>query len=84
LNRRLLVGGEVQLANGDHIAVGPLLFQVAIERETAAGTPKHTGTEAPQSDAGSDTASMERTASAPPHPRPRPQTPRDAEEALYL
>jgi predicted component of type VI protein secretion system len=45
LNRRLLVGGEVQLANGDHIAVGPLLFQVAIDRETPANTqrPYHGG-----------------------------------------
>ena len=53
LNRRLLVGGEVQLANGDHIAVGPLLFQVAIDGETPASTRKHTGAEALPSGAGS-------------------------------
>jgi len=35
LNRRRLVGGEVQLADGDLIAVGPLSFQVTLERTTA-------------------------------------------------
>jgi predicted component of type VI protein secretion system len=85
LNRRLLVGGEMQLANGDHIVVGPLLFQVAIERETPAAIPNHAGGDAPQAEAGSDTFSQkEPKASVLNPPRPRPQTPPDAEEALYL
>jgi predicted component of type VI protein secretion system len=46
LNRRLLVGGDVQLSNGDHIAVGPLLFQVAIDRKAPAGAPKYNGADA--------------------------------------
>jgi len=84
LNRRLLVGGEVQLAEGDQIGVGPLLFQVAFEADAPAGLQKHAGVKAAPPHAGSDTALKGLTAKAPYRPwPPRPQTPKDAAEALY-
>ena len=38
MNRRLLVGGEVELADGDHIAVGPLLFLITVEPDFIYGS----------------------------------------------
>jgi len=85
LNRRLLVGGEVQLAEGDQIAVGPLLFQVTFEADARAGLQKHAAVKAAPHHAGSDTARKGLTPRAPDPPRPpRAQTPKDAAEALYL
>ncbi len=85
VNRRLLVGGEVELADGDHIAVGPLLFLVTVEPEAAAELQKPDALEAAPHDAGSVAAHKEHTQSAPHHSRPaQAQTRNDAEEVVYL
>jgi predicted component of type VI protein secretion system len=52
LNRRLLVGREVQLAHGDLITVGPLLFQVKFDREAPAGLQKQSEANDAQHQAG--------------------------------
>jgi predicted component of type VI protein secretion system len=85
VNRRLLVGGEVELVDGDHIAVGPLLFLVTFEPEAPGSLPKHDGVKAVPHPADSNTTREEITERAPHHPRPQqPQTRNDAEEVLYL
>lgn len=84
VNRRLLIGGEVELVDGDHIAVGPLLFLVTVESEAPVGQAKHDAGKAAPYAAGAATARQEQTESAPHYPRPpRPQTPHDAEEILF-
>jgi predicted component of type VI protein secretion system len=71
LNRRLLLGGEMQLVDGDHIAVGPLLFLVAFEPDAPVGVRTRIGADSPH---------RRRTCEA----TRRPQTPDDAKEALYF
>lgn len=85
VNRRLLLGGEVQLIHGDQIAVGPLLFQVRLEPDTPAGLRDDAAATLVACYAASDRADNESRATPTPPPRPlRPRAPRDAEEMLYL
>ena len=80
LNRRLLLGGEVQLVDGDHIAVGPLLFLVTFEPDAPAGARNRAAAKAAPRDARSHTPHRPFLFDA----APRRQTPNDAEEALYF
>jgi predicted component of type VI protein secretion system len=80
LNHRLLLGGEVQLVDGDHIAVGPLLFLITFEPDGPAAVRTQAGAKAARHDSSTDTAQRRRAFDAP----RRPQTPHDAEEALYF
>jgi predicted component of type VI protein secretion system len=85
LNRRLLVGGEMQLVDGDQITVGPLLFQVLLEPEAPARLQKHAMETASAQHAGSDSALKGFKGNSPHQPRSqRPQSPDDAEETLYM
>jgi predicted component of type VI protein secretion system len=45
LNGRLLLGGEMQLGDGDLITVGPLSFRVAVHHPAAATRPDQRGAE---------------------------------------
>jgi predicted component of type VI protein secretion system len=81
LNRRLLLGGEVQLVDGDHIAIGPLLFLVTFEPDGPVGARNRAAVNAAaRHDAGSHTPHRQLTFDA----ARRPKTPSDAEEALYF
>jgi predicted component of type VI protein secretion system len=85
LNRRLLVGGEVQLVDGDHIAVGPLLFLVTFEPDSPASLQKRAAVKGASHPDGPDTAIKGLAVGARHLSRQRQsQTPNDAEEALYF
>jgi predicted component of type VI protein secretion system len=80
LNRRLLLGGEMQLVDGDHIAVGPLLFLVTFEPDAPVGVRGQIGAKVARHDSPSDTLIRRRTFEA----KRRPHAPDDAKEALYF
>lgn len=88
LNRRLLVGGEMQLQEGDVITVGPLNFQVALDHDDA--TFAVTSDELPASDTDTnrlpvrraETRAVEATHPTAVLPFPTAKRPRDCREIL--
>jgi predicted component of type VI protein secretion system len=92
LNQRLLVGGEMQLEEGDQIQVGPLAFQVALTLDSFGESPEEDdgctrATPAPSTkvrDASAEPAASGKkgSGSSPFHPVLTPKPMQDCQEIL--